>query len=115
VKPSHLAGAVLLAAISLYGVSQCSAQDKPASQPTSRPAPSKDGLPREFIRVLPRGRIAAVMKPRYVKASEAEIRPDAWILGVVIGGEARAYSLNLLNRHEIVNDTIAGTAFAAVW
>ena len=36
-------------------------------------------------------------------------------LGVAVEGRARAYSLNLLNRHEIVNDTIAGTAIAATW
>ena len=34
---------------------------------------------------------------------------------VVIDGEARAYSLNLLNRHEVVNDRIGEQKFAAVW
>ncbi len=65
--------------------------------------------------VLPRGDIAAVFAPRYVSADEAAILDDAWVLGVVIDGQARAYSLNLLNRHEVVNDRIGGTAFAAVW
>lgn len=65
--------------------------------------------------LLPRGRIAAVFEPVFVPAAEAEIPKDAWILGVEIGGEARAYSLNLLNSHEVVNDQLAGTAFAAVW
>ena len=51
----------------------------------------------------------------FVTADEAEIADDAWILGVVIDGQARAYSLNLLNRHEVVNDRINGKAFAAVW
>ncbi len=48
-------------------------------------------------------------------ASEAEISDDAWVLGVVIGGQPKAYSLNLLNRHEVVNDHSGDTAFAAVW
>jgi hypothetical protein len=34
---------------------------------------------------------------------------------VVLGGEARAYSLWQLDAHEIVNDQIAGTAIAATW
>jgi len=34
---------------------------------------------------------------------------------VEIDGQARAYSLNLLNRHEVVNDQIGGKSFAAVW
>lgn len=33
---------------------------------------------------------------------------DDRVLGVVIGGEARAYPLRILNAHEVVNDTIAG-------
>ena len=48
-------------------------------------------------------------------ADEAEIPDDAWVLGVAVGGEARAYSLNLLNHHEVVNDRIGEHAFAAVW
>jgi hypothetical protein len=50
-----------------------------------------------------------------VTAAEAEIPGDAWVLGVVVDGEARAYSLNLLNRHEIVNDRVGDKSFAAVW
>lgn len=65
--------------------------------------------------LLPRGRIAAVFEPVFVPAEEAKITDDAWILGVEIDGEARAYSLNLLNRHEIVNDRIGERSFAAVW
>ena len=48
-------------------------------------------------------------------ATEADIRDDAWVLGVVIDGQARAYSLDLLNAHEVVNDSIGETNFAAVW
>ncbi len=77
-------------------------------------APRAD-LPEDFQQIIPRGRIASIDKPEFVTADEAKISDDAWILGVVIGGEARAYSLNLLNRHEIVNDEIAGVPVAAVW
>jgi hypothetical protein len=34
---------------------------------------------------------------------------DEPVLGLVIGEEARAYSTNQLNEHEMVLDTIAGT------
>ena len=74
-----------------------------------------DELPEGVEQILPRGQIAAVFEPEFVAADEAEISDDAWVLGVVVGGEARAYSLNLLNRHEVVNDRSGGTAFAAVW
>ena len=65
--------------------------------------------------LLPRGQIAAVFEPEFVGAGEAQISPDAWVLGVVVDGAAKAYSLNLLNRHEVVNDRIGDTPFAAVW
>ncbi len=71
--------------------------------------------PEGFKRVIPRGQIAAISEPTYVPASEAKLPPRAWVLGVVIDGQARAYSLNLLNSHEIVNDRIGETNFAAVW
>ncbi len=73
------------------------------------------GLPPEFQQIIPRGRIASVDAPEFVAAGEAEIPDDAWVLGVEIGGQAKAYSLNLLNHHEIVNDSIGEHKFAAVW
>ncbi|MCB1032876.1 MAG: DUF3179 domain-containing protein [Acidobacteria bacterium] len=65
--------------------------------------------------LLPRGEIAAVFEPHFVPANVAEISDEAWVLGVVISGEARAYSLNLLNQHEVINDRIGERSFAAVW
>ena len=76
---------------------------------------AEDTPPEGVEQLLPRGRLAAIFEPVYVAAAQAEIPDDAWVLGVLIDGEARAYDLNLLNRHEVVNDTIGGTAFAAVW
>jgi hypothetical protein len=78
------------------------------AQPTEEP-------PSGVEQIIPRGAIPAVLQPRFVTAAEAEMPDDAWVLGVVIDGKARAYSLNLLNRHEIVNDRIGKKAFAAVW
>lgn len=72
-------------------------------------------LPKEFRQIIPRGRIAAISQPTFVTAPEADIGGDSWVLGVVIDGQAKAYSLTLLNSHEIVNDRIGDTNFAAVW
>ena len=111
-RPSLLSAAALLLALPAQAQSS-----RPTSRPAS-PAPSShptDGLPPAFKQILPRGKIAAVRSPRYVSAKEAAIPGDAWVMGVVIEGQARAFSLNLLNRHEIVNDTIGGTPYAAVW
>ena len=101
-----------LALLALLGAEPVVAQ---TSRPASRPAASKNELPSNFKRLLPRGRIAGIRKPSYVSAVDARIRPDAWVLGVEIEGQTRAYSLNLLNSYEVVNDTIGTTPFAAVW
>ncbi len=85
-----------------------------AAFPTFLGAASEE-LPPGVEQLLPRGGIPAVFEPKFVDAKTAKMDDDAWILGVVIDGEARAYSLNLLNRHEIVNDRIGDKSFAAVW
>ncbi len=76
---------------------------------------SAEDLPPGVEQLIPRGAIAAVFEPEFVPAAEADISADAWILGVAIEGEARAYSLNLLNHHEVVNDRIGDLPIAAVW
>jgi len=79
------------------------------------PALGQEQAPEGVGILLPRGGIPAVFNPQFVGAPEANIPDDAWILGVHINGEARAYDLNLLNHHEIVNDEVGGTPVAAVW
>ena len=74
-----------------------------------------DDLPAGVEQIIPRGAIPAIVDPQFVPASKARISDDAWVLGVVVEGQARAYSLNLLNHHEIVNDKVGNTSFAAVW
>lgn len=82
-------------------------------------APACAGPPDEpppgVEQILPRGGIPAVFDPRFVPAAEADLPDDAWVLGVVVDGVAKAYSLNLLNQHEVVNDRSGDTAYAAVW
>ena len=76
---------------------------------------AEDPLPPGVEQILPRGRIAAIFEPQFVRASQAKLPDDAWVLGVVVEDQAKAYSLNLLNRHEVVNDQSGDIEFAAVW
>jgi hypothetical protein len=71
----------------------------------------------EVYQVLPLGAIPAIDDPAFVSGPEADgqMRPEEPVIGVVIGGEARAYSLWQLDAHEIVNDRIQGTAIAVTW
>jgi len=41
--------------------------------------------------------------------------PDDRIIGVVVGDEARAYPVRVMNWHEVANDTLGGVAVAVTW
>jgi hypothetical protein len=51
-----------------------------------------------------------IRKPWYVSAQQKDAAPgeEEPVLGLVVGKQARAYSTNQLNDHEIVIDEIAG-------
>ncbi len=70
-----------------------------------------------MYRLLPRGAIPAITEPRFVSAAEADafLAHDEPVLGLVIEGEARAYSLWQLDHHEVVNDRAGGKDFAVTW
>lgn len=74
-----------------------------------------DGDP--MYTVLPADAIPAIRTPEFVRgeAADSQMNPDEPVLGVVIDGDAHAYSLWQLDSHEIVNDTVGGRAIAATW
>jgi Protein of unknown function (DUF3179) len=79
------------------------------------PIRGDDAAPPGFQRFMARGRIPSVDDPQFVSAAAAKIPPEAWVLGVTLDGVARAYSLNLLNAHEVVNDRIGTKPVSVVW
>ena len=55
----------------------------------------------------PRDGIPAIDAPRFVAAAQASfLRPESRVLGIALGGVAKAYPIAILNWHEIVNDRI---------
>jgi hypothetical protein len=69
----------------------------------------------EIKYVLPSDAIPAIKNPEFVPADEAGLDDNEPVVGVTINGESRAYSVYLLNHHEIVNDKIGDNAFAVTW
>ncbi len=61
--------------------------------------------------------VPAITEPGFVPAAKAEnfLKPEEPVLGVVLGGEARAYSLWQLERHLVVNDRFGSRAVAVTW
>jgi Protein of unknown function (DUF3179) len=63
--------------------------------------------------VCPRGCIPALDQPKTTPAAQGRWYPDsATVFGIVINGEARAYPKNIMEVHEMVNDTLGGRRIA---
>jgi hypothetical protein len=58
---------------------------------------------------------APIDKPKFVAKEKAQIPDHAWVMGVQLGDESRAYSLDLLNGFEVVNDRSKYLDFVVVW
>ena len=71
----------------------------------------------QIITVLGKDGIPSIDNPEFVAGGEAnsQIQANERVLGVSINGDHRAYSLNMLSRHEIVNDTVGGVPIAVTW
>ncbi len=57
----------------------------------------------------------AILDPELVNANEAIIASGTKVIGVFVGGEARAYPLFILNNHQVVNDKVGGIPLSASW
>ncbi len=69
----------------------------------------------EIHTVLPFDAIPAIFNPDFVPAEVADVGDNAPMIGVSINGEHHAYSMYLLNGHEIVNDTVGNEPVATTW
>ena len=67
--------------------------------------------------VLQPDAIPAIRHPSFIqgKDAEAQMAKDEMVMGVLLNGEARAYSLWQLDAHEIVNDQVGDIKFAVTW
>ena len=71
----------------------------------------------ELITVRPRDTIPAILSPMMAPVSEATgwMESDELVLGVEIEGDARAYPIRVLSRHEVANDVVGTTPIAVTW
>lgn len=74
----------------------------------------QDAAPKIY-NILPKDAIRAILEPEFVSVDEAQVTDNAKMIGVVMNGEAHAYSAILLNSHEVVNDTVGGVKVATTW
>ncbi len=72
------------------------------AQAIQRGGPPRDGIP-------------AIDRPRFVPAAQSGLADGDRVLGLALGGVARAYPVRILNWHEIVNDRIDGRPVAVTY
>ncbi len=63
----------------------------------------------------PRDGIPSIDNPKFVSAEDADLQDSDLVLGLNINGDIRAYPLNILVWHEIVNDEVGGTPIAVTY
>lgn len=116
------AGALVLA-LTLAPLSSVSARDaKDEAERAAKPADELNGfsleklvVPRESVRGggPERDRIHSVDAPEFVPPPEAHWSPPgAPVVGLALGGSARAYPVHLLEYHQVVNDELEGVPVA---
>ncbi len=61
--------------------------------------------------------IPAIVRPQFESAAGASglLRPSDFVIGVEVGGDARAYPVKLLALHEVVNDVVGGRPIVVTW
>ena len=109
--------AVGVAFISIPSVQQFGRRLLTSSERITIPGRAGDGPPLELVTLLGFDAIPAILSPKFVSAGEAEQWMDTneQVLGVSVNGDSRAYSINMLSRHEIVNDVVGGVPIAVTW
>jgi len=66
-------------------------------------------------RAAPRDAFPVLDNPKMTKAAAAKLSDAEPVIGVVVGGEARAYSVAVMGRHELANDVCGKTPIAVSW
>lgn len=61
------------------------------------------------------GRFVPLDQPSYVSLAEAQLPPETRVIGVTVGGEARAFPIRLMAYHHVVNDQIGGENVAVTY
>ena len=71
----------------------------------------------DWREAIPRDAINPVYSPKFVTASEIgeEVLGEELVMGLNIGGDARAYPVGIMRFREIVNDEVGGVPLLVTW
>ena len=104
-----------LAACATSGPAQTGVDsDRPSAQAKGQ-TPTGGEVYHGLIQYRAKDAKPAIFDPELLAADDALLAPGSKVIGVFIGGEARAYPLFILNNHQVVNDQIGDVPLSASW
>ncbi len=115
------AGGILLLVVTSWAFAPAQQIDTGASRidvdprQVYNPVTAGEDLPDGFRQLLPRDGIRPIYEPSFTTSSGVDWPDDTQVIGVAAKGEAKAYPVSVLNRHEMVNDFIAGDPILVTW
>ncbi|MHC5001776.1 MAG: DUF3179 domain-containing protein [Planctomycetota bacterium] len=114
----HMAKVAVLSRIVADDVHEALLRQIPGDRPLASVF-NLDGLTIPVERILPGGPpkdgIPALTDPASAPVDRAELLEEDRVVGLAVGGEARAYPIRLLNHHEVINDRLGGVPVAVVF
>ena len=69
----------------------------------------------EFPQLIPFDGIPPVYDPQFASAADAPLLDDELVMGVSLGGEAKAYPVTVMRFREMVDDELAGIPILVIW
>ena len=100
-------------------LSGCSIPSSTPAGSTVTPSVENQSEVEEYriVTLLPKDAIPSIDSPTFYAVEDAnqEYEPDELVIGIELNGESKAYPIDLLSRHEIVNDEIQGEPIAVTW
>lgn len=79
------------------------------------PVAAGERLPDGFRQLLPRDAIKPIYDPEFVEASAIGWSSRTDVIGVTLGGQAKAYPVSFLNGRELVVDELDGIPILVSW
>lgn len=69
------------------------------------------------MQAVPRDAFPVLVNPPVGSVADGDklFRPNEWVIGVAINGEAKAYPVTVMGVHELINETVGGQPITVCW
>ena len=82
---------------------------------------SKEKLEHDYytnsFRAAPRDAFPVLFNPSMGKVEDGDqiLQPNEWVIAIALKGEAKAYPVDVMGLHELINDVVGGTPITVCW